>query len=691
MAFTDLKGGDLSDGFAHPMTQKAKGVLVLRDKWNDVPFTQLAWDEQGVRHGYRIVVQKGKVFVRPCPLTPRHGFVESRAVENEEEAVAVFYEAKAVDPFAELLMMPLVAAVYNLIWTPTLIAIGPGHDGATAGHGSLQLPLVQVPYNHELQKLVTASGINPPDVPYIEVVQKAQSDGGTPMYTQMRAGPLIPTGVGADYIPETFTVEHVVEAQGDLLEWEAIAKTLKPKTAVWHPGGTMISHYAVHCAKIKVAILTSTEPKVGDVLEKKAPPPMHAGAARSGCIAGLGMEIEGKKGDYGKGAVSAILYGLHNTLALYGADSFYVGVAAGLMVRLGTAAALGEMRHALSGDPVEGTLVSRHIIHERAIRSIWPARRKLGKALRLFYHHKWHGGYGGPAWASCTEAVIALDRAIVRLVTKPTAKRLELLVGALNTAVNQAHNNGWWLNKFCDVALFDKAASGEVKAFIPGARFLYEAKQMSPALFKDHALRAQRMTWINAEYARLAPLPAVQRTLKHKSVPQPVSSGSVQVPYNPADYNEIVKDITACAIQVKVHDAYTNISQKPDGGYTYLFGTQPTGKDAMEHHIQFEYQTADGHRVYASQPMMIPAEVMAHITMAADKVTSLAGSVTQYWRLTLFNPGTVPPVAGHSTFFAGGVPVLMVKHATAGMTASSWDMCLTNTHKTKVAIVATIL
>jgi len=83
--------------------------------------------------------------------------------------------------------------------------------------------------------------------------------------------------------------------------------------------------------------------------------------------------------------------------------------------------------------------------------------------------------------AACRDEVDAtadLWNATVRFARLKTKESLTALVDALNVVINQAHNNGWWFNKFIDAGWFDVAAKSPASPpvlIVTGSRFFGSA------------------------------------------------------------------------------------------------------------------------------------------------------------------------------------------------------------------------
>lgn len=441
---------------------------------------------------------KNALFVRPCPTRPRHGFVESRPIELEnisEEVLKVLNEARAVDPEAELLVLPHIDAQFNMVVTPHQMTIGQGHDGATAGKETITVPLAGVLFGDTPKSLYKLAGVDlEKEDPYFEAVSVKQRAHVLAMFypsllTQLRAGPKVPLSV--DYIPAPTVVKSIIHAEGDLVEWERITADLPLGTVAVHVGGSLVSHYGVHCYLNRIPIMTSRIPKIGETLV----PTEKVGEVDHGAVLlGLGAAVRlplwhlhppKKESELERSlstteAVRVMLYGLHNAKALVGRDAFWAGLSAGLMVRLGMMASHGEARHGEGGGG--GT---REYVFDLVKEDFFKSRAHLGHANFVFKKIKKDGGVGGPRWVECTDSIIALDKAIRWYILSPDQGWFKVMMAGLNTAINKAHNNGWWMNKFCDQSSFDSASKQNVGFLIQLAEPLYIVQQWQVGAQKE--------------------------------------------------------------------------------------------------------------------------------------------------------------------------------------------------------------
>jgi len=119
-------------------TQKAKGISFLeqnRTAANAFGFTipdHYVYDLSSSNYLSKLP-PAFPIFVRPCPIVPRHGFVDSRVCINLEQLLTVFEETEKVEPDAEIILVKPVNAIYNAIIANNVITLVSGNDGATSG------------------------------------------------------------------------------------------------------------------------------------------------------------------------------------------------------------------------------------------------------------------------------------------------------------------------------------------------------------------------------------------------------------------------------------------------------------------------------------------------------------------------------------------------------------------------------
>lgn len=473
---------------ATPRTQKARSVFTLAQYGLNVPSYQLIQEEYDL--DATGVLNDWPRFARPCPVMPRHGFVDSRIVNSLDEAKAVFAEARAADPQAEMLLMKPINAKANAVLTPGSVTFGPGHDGATQGKECVTFPLTGCAV--EGSALETMAGIT--EWPYVEAVFSTDR-----MYfTQLRNGPRV-GGTQADRIPANVTVRHVItlDPLPDALEWETRCAGLPSDTAIYHPGGSQTSHYAVHAALRGLAVFTTRPPQVGEQLKANvgAVVPYDLPAFRKGTTDGLAFDCVQWLHTDPKRGVRIGLFAVHHAMALRnGPGSWLFGFGVAMLVRHGITASCGEARYA------RGRSKSRSEIYENMLSNPVAALKRGTQLFRLFMEHwKEATSVGGPAWAKCTKATLDLDYALRRAYHEGTDERFNALIAAAHNMVNCAHNGGWYLNKFCSKKHFDRHASADMGEILETAALAYDCYQST----REWPVSNAALAWSAKRKARL--------------------------------------------------------------------------------------------------------------------------------------------------------------------------------------------
>jgi hypothetical protein len=458
-------------------TQKAKGIKALADT---TQYSRNLLSLQAVRDAAvwpHDGVPSFPVFARPCPLTPRHGFVDSRLVNNKAEWDALVTEVKAAEKDAEIICMPYLEAVWSGILTPAGLAVGPGNDGATAGHDALAIPAVSKD-RHTFGRLFNldynAASIK--DTPYVELVATKQRLESV----QLRDGPSV--ALTDRYVPDQMVVKSVVKAGGDLLAWERKAKEFAPGTVVWHPGGVLSSHYSVHCIINKVPVVcTEKSPKIGEALAAAAMPEMTREDAQKIAryivaydkLAGESLLIDSTRTQAAWLAVATL-----HAQGQWGNDDHLLrlrGAGAAIIVRMCAAAVLGELRHwdtngpgrkagvkmltKTVGDVKLKGILGRDEVYETVFALPHNAVcSMLVTASKDFRTPGWGSSFGGAAWSKCSTITLRLTRSLAHFVANATPENWALFVKQWNNAVHVAHNGGLFLNKFMDESYMSSAA-----------------------------------------------------------------------------------------------------------------------------------------------------------------------------------------------------------------------------------------
>lgn len=427
-------------------TQKSKGLVELRNKvkeWPVPPFVVLSIPPLP---GFPITFP---IFARPCPVTPRHGFVESRLVDSLDQLMVVWKETIEADLHGEVVLMRPVVAKLSAVWAGGNLAMGPGNAGATEGKDSFTFPTTDKPPIIEKWETIK-------DSPFFEFV----NNGKITYIVQLRDGPN--PGRGQDQIPYDLVVTRIILATGDFKYWEDLMLEVGKEergAVVYHEGGNLTSHYAIHAKLNKVPLMCSRKPKLGESLSSTyTPRPANIEEFQKGIYYGLTTPSKYWKSDsilpnMGK-AGEFVLTALHNSAYFdlsIPEHARWMGAACALAVRVSWMSCLGEIRYCKSKPTLGISGKGRHKIYEEGWNDFEEMLERIVPALHLFADQKkWTGGFGGKKWRLCCEASILLWNECVKVLNGEDPKDLVL---SLNRTINQYHNGGWFWSKFMDCGL----------------------------------------------------------------------------------------------------------------------------------------------------------------------------------------------------------------------------------------------
>jgi hypothetical protein len=498
-----------SENTFQPVTQKAKSVInglpifekmdlnkyvSLREQvGNKLVYPKLIEliqnDLDIVNLPQKIWEQKYPIFARPCPLKPRHGFVDSRIVSSAKELNALLEEVKASDPKGEILLMPFIAADYNaILCTSGYLSVGPGHDGATGGNNSVSFPVAPVKI---MQKVKLKAGLSSKSIVFIEAVYKKRRKRSDMDYhtgqpktfyiTQLRGGPSV--DAVNDFIPSRVEVKKIVIPHNDLLKWESETKKFVPGTVVYGKGHTLASHAAIHCVINKIPFITSFEPHVGDTVSPTAQNKVKFDRHQFmlGVTAGLYSKLSKRKMLHFAATV------LHNWAYLSTSDhsSWLLGMAAIYISKILCALSYGEYRHCQKKPlKIKGIKSSytRSSIYSTVmdganfniyIRSAYKIKKEFTSK------EKFRRGFGGKLWADAVKHTINIWNAIVVIqdCKNLTPAKVNSLVSSINKSINLVHNNGWLFNKISEQTTMEKIANKPGLAALELADVFYEQLQ----------------------------------------------------------------------------------------------------------------------------------------------------------------------------------------------------------------------
>lgn len=390
-------------------------------------------------------------FIRPCPVRPRHGFVDSRLCYSIEDAYAVWEEMIAEDPKGELIVMRPCYATWNAVWANGVLSFGPGNDGATSGNESVSIGMPKVgPTYLGIYAQLPHGLIAPGETSYFEFV----GSPGEAYVTQARSGVVIERA--GDYIPRDIEVKRIIRTNGETLtEWERIILSIreedKPTTIVYHPGGNCGDHFFVHSAQAHIAItMGQREPIVGETWNRVDGFELNMTEFQAGYRAAWNPLPEDTTLDLIDIFRLSIIV-LHS----YGAqsDSKLVGWACGWFVRIGLTLCIGEARYSEMSGPIYKRMGRQYrgaIYDSLKFQGFRTLKGLIKRALYSFEFDNWGSGFGGKKWASSARRLLRLHNSAI------TGK--DNVIAQWNTCVNLAHNGGWLFNKICSLTDLEYAS-----------------------------------------------------------------------------------------------------------------------------------------------------------------------------------------------------------------------------------------
>jgi len=456
-------------------TQKAKGILVgIHEIFQKYPhlckfFAPMA--HRLISHGSQLASFKDErdfpVFGRPCPVRPRHGFVDSQVLNNKYDLDCMWNQSVHNDKHAEVILGPYMNAVdYNGIYVSSgNIAIGVGNDGATGGKDSISFPVAPTKFTKKIKRL---SGVKDDEL-YLESIMQE----GWWHLTQVRGGPALNIA-SADYIPAEVKVTDVISPHDNLIKWEEEVKLYKdvPGVVVFGNGHTLASHAAIHCILNKVPFITTECPKMGQVLQptlNAESPKLNRQRFREGMWAADRLLVRINSQKHVQNELQKHFYFalsvLHNWAYLKNSTEadWLLGAATQTLSRICSALCFGEHRHMYEGNGGVFSDKDRSSVYVKALNCEVSFLNSLSQVFKDFYSREWSGGFGGPPWATCAWYSLKLWGRVVRTNNKNTSTLSDAevadVIGTVNKLVNLAHNNGWWFNKFTTEKDFDFIAN----------------------------------------------------------------------------------------------------------------------------------------------------------------------------------------------------------------------------------------
>jgi hypothetical protein len=150
-------------------------------------------------------------------------------------------------------------------------------------------------------------------------------------------------------------------------------------------------------------------------------------------------------------------------------------VSAFSLLRLGTMACMGELRHwkarGPSGDPMTPMTPSdmggsRSSVHAKTAKCDLEETVDRLRTMRVDFHqHGWSGSFGGSNWGDCADACFRLGVALADFFRLPHKDNWSEVASAMNEVVHVTHNNAELLTKFAANKAWDNAHDAPQMAF----------------------------------------------------------------------------------------------------------------------------------------------------------------------------------------------------------------------------------
>lgn len=441
---------------------------------------------------YRLRASAGDyLFIRYCPKTPRHGFIDSyrykfsttsALVKELKKSLDVLYQ---VDPEGEIMLMKYIDAAFSAVMTPGKLAIGDGHDGATAGRDVTTVAMIAQMFPQVDKKKF---GIKKDEEPYFELV--FPKDGSDPYAVQVRSGPAISGFSGNEWIPKKITVKEVINVsnQTNLIEWQETMEKKRGQdgVVVYHKGGGISSHWSAHAIMNGIPVFLLDAPVIGVTYN---PTTESAGFTKrslegfiEGLKAGLAAEISQKHNGYqqhGSKECEAAVYAAHGGALWHShGEAKLLGIGSALMWRVSAAACIGEHRYK-SAEVKSEMGSSRDLIYTKAFKSIKDSIQRTRKSLDSFASDSWGGGYGGIRWAECNAYTIDLEHEIQVALSTPIdlldpQDTINKFLKIMHGVINISHNCGKFLTKYVSGSYLDNVSSGGTHKIITATKTLMD-------------------------------------------------------------------------------------------------------------------------------------------------------------------------------------------------------------------------
>lgn len=424
------------------------------------------------------------LFARPCPKTPRHGFVDSKEVSSWEEVMELYSKAVQADGRdAEIVLMPALSGKNSAVAVYNNITWGRGNSSVTSGNRGFKIPLPgnMLKWNNYWNNIKDrASKVGPSieDSAYIELVE----NNGKTVVVQARNGPIPPNSGLKDVIPADIEEVKNIFNSGDccnLLDWEKEVLKMNPFTdVVYASGASLSSHPVVHALQAGISVVTdvNTDLALGAPLKKSEETFYTLTDEDYKELANI------MKKEYLYSTINNVQEEVFTAIAtiqsqfIWDNTSYLMSLRGQSVVKLQRmllSACMGEIRHfqgnsktekiveSFTEQPVVETRATRKVIHTHYLyfSSLEDALKLLPAAHEDFSaeitydeeedcYYPWSSSYGGTAWANVAQEALFMTKAIKAFLQAPNRGNWNTLIMKANSAIHQSHNGGKVLTKW---------------------------------------------------------------------------------------------------------------------------------------------------------------------------------------------------------------------------------------------------
>ena len=484
-------------------SQKARGIRALagssRSEAKECTKTLLLQDELTELDEFvmRSAFDNYPVFVRPCPSKPRPGFVDSCVCYSAQAVREVIQNIveKAPEEQIECVVMKPIDAEYSGIISRSGLALGPGHNGATAGKS------IYVPFECDEKTFQAIAGItgdrwdsaHVEGDPHIEFVRGKDS---VLRYVQLRGGPKAPST--RVFAPSVMKIKHVrvledepLFVNDDTIGWESYCKEgFDDGTVFWLKSASPSSHYALHLLANNVPfVLGEPAPHEGDVLEPQNEQRDESDYKQIAFVAT--REVKHEMFSQAMRLGFSVLHG-YTQIGRTPAANIVIGRAVAYTVRMAAACCIGETRHGRANVKkgwklpawYDGTTFNcdRVQVYRQAFGLNMSELYGYMEACVKIFGMKWQSSYGGPKWQTCAETTRDTIKCVLDFAYEPGKATWDALLGKWNALVNCVHNGGPLLNKVLSTSVMHEAS---VKP-----QYVFQQKEVFDLLWEDPLVQA---------------------------------------------------------------------------------------------------------------------------------------------------------------------------------------------------------